>query len=192
MNNIKSISDIIRERKETVEHYTTKIELWEAVTIKKKKNGEEFSELSNRCVEGAKFQAQQYGSGYELYAGGWRGTPGASKYEYDTLNMCGYCDELPEGDKRKVSNSGGWRTQYVYTPAEARDQIAAQIERYKAWRLEAQQEIDWLEQHAGAITAAVEDMRTAYILPAKAATEHSHLDSYLSEAIGYMLRWGVK
>ena len=117
MGTYRTIDDIINEKRDYIADYEAKIAAWGNVTIKTKKDGGEFKELSNRCIDGAKMHGKGYTSGEEIsvYYTGKR------TYMDDSIDCYGFCDELPDGDERKIPNERYRRTQYTLTPAEMRE-----------------------------------------------------------------------
>ena len=73
---------------------------------------------------------------------------GKRTYMDDSIDCYGFCDELPDGDSRKIPNERYLRTQYVRTPAEMREAIAARIELYKGYKARNERELAWLEENA--------------------------------------------
>ena len=155
MGNYRTIDDIIAEKRYSVEDYQAMIMAWTAVTIKAKKDGNEFKELSNRCIDGAKMHGKGYTSGEEIsvYCMGKR------TYFEDSIDCYGFCDELPDGDERKMPNDGYLRTKYNLSPAEMREAITAKIERYKGYKAQQEQALEWLEATKDALKAKMETFR---------------------------------
>jgi hypothetical protein len=149
MSEYKKIEDIIQEKREHIAEYEAKIKAWESVVIIKKKNGEDFKELSNRCIQGAKMHGKYYTSGDEIsvYYTGKRA------YNEDSIDTYGFCDKLPDDDERKVPNAGYMRTQYTLSPAEMREAIAKRIALYKEYKAAAECALAWLEENADTIKA---------------------------------------
>lgn len=155
MGTYRTIDDIINEKRDYIADYEAKIAAWGNVTIKTKKDGGEFKELSNRCIGGAKMHVKGYTSGEEIsvYYTGKRA------YMEDSINCYGFCDELPDSDERKVPNNGWARTQYTLTPAEMREAIAARIELYKGYKARSERELEWLEENKDALKQKMENFR---------------------------------
>lgn len=136
MSTYRTIDDIIAEKRDTIAGYEARIEAWSNVIIKKKKNGDEFAELSKRCIEGAHIRDKSYSAGKELCV--YFHTPRIA-YESDTL------------DCFKWSGEYGSRVMVELTPQEMRERIAEQIAMYKKWKSEQEQAFMWLEQNKDVI-----------------------------------------
>lgn len=155
MGTYRTLDDIINEKRDYIADYDAKIAAWGNVTIKTKKDGGEFKELSNRCVDGAKMHGKGYTSGEEIsvYYTGKR------TYMGDSIDCYGFCDELPDGDSRKIPNAGYCRTLYTRTPAEMREIIAARIELYEGYKADAEKSLAWLEENKDALKQKMESFR---------------------------------
>jgi hypothetical protein len=185
MSEYRCIDDVIKEIRGYIADYEAKIEAWEAVSIKTKKDGTEYSELSNRCVEGARIKDKTYTSGKELYVGIWSG----HKYIDDEINICGFCDELPDDDERKIPNDGFMRTMYTLTPSEMRDSIARRIELYKRYRLEQLSTLDWLETNKADIEAKMHAFEQTLF---EGAPDDRHIKYAFADILSYGIKYGFR
>lgn len=93
------------------------LDAWENVTIKKKKDGSEFLQLS-RALENAK-ETYEYGFHRLTVYYHSRG------YEHSYIDIYGYADELPDTDPRSelAKKQGFLRAQYDFTADEVREAI---------------------------------------------------------------------
>ena len=155
MGTYRTIDDIINEKRDYIADYEAKIAAWGNVTIKTKKDGGEFKELSNRCIDGAKMHGKGYTSGEEIsvYYTGRRA------YMDDSIDCYGFCDELPDSDSRKMPNERYRRVQYALTPAEMREAIATRIELYKGYKARNERELAWLEENKDALKQKMGNFR---------------------------------
>lgn len=155
MSTYRTIDDIIAEKRDYIADYEAMIVAWGNVTIRTKKDGGEFKELSNRCIDGAKMHGKGYTSGEEIsvYYTGRRA------YMDDSIDCYGFCDELPDGDERKRPNERYHRTQYALTPAEMRRAIVTRIELYKGYKARSERELEWLEENKDALKQKMENFR---------------------------------
>lgn len=98
-------------------------EAWKKVVVNRKKNGEEFAQLS-RAIDGARL-TDCYGM---MYLTVYYQSHG---YQQDEFLTYGYIDELPEDDPRRAGkplHSGYTREKYDYTAEELREKIAGRID----------------------------------------------------------------
>lgn len=155
MSTYRTVDDIIAEKRDYIADYEAMIVAWGNVTIRTKKDGGEFKELSNRCIDGAKMHGKGYASGEEIsvYYTGRRA------YMDDSIDCYGFCDELPDGDERKRPNERYHRTQYALTPAEMRRAIATRIKLYKGYKARSERELAWLEENKDALKQKMENFR---------------------------------
>lgn len=181
MGTYRTIDDIINEKRGYIADYDAKITAWGNVTIKTKKDGGEFKELTNRCIDGASICAKGYTDGEELnvYYSCRRA------YEHDSIDCYRFCDELPDGDSRKIPNAGYMRTKYKLSPAEIREAIAARIELYKVYKAIAENALAWLEENEDAIKEKMENFRTELFTGAPD-------DIGIRHAFGDIMEQGIK
>ena len=181
MGNYRTIDDIIAEKRDYIKDYQAKIMAWTAVTIKTKKDGNEFKTLSNRCVDGARIRDKGFMSGEELMVY----YTGRRTYMDDSIDCFGYCDELPDGDERKIPNAGGLRARYNLSPAEMREAIEARIKRYKECKAQQEKSLEWLENNASAIETKMGD----FIIDLFAGAPD---DIGIRHAFGDIMDYGIK
>ena len=115
-----SLSQIESDIEATAKWYENAARAWEAVEVARKKDGKEFADIG-RALRGCK-RINEYGFDRAIVY-----FSAARMYEHDTVDLYGYCDELPNGDPRKVPN-GILRTRYTLTAEELRARISAKIE----------------------------------------------------------------
>lgn len=159
----RTLEEVKRELERRAEKSTAAAAAWEAVTIKRKKDGGEYKHLA-AAVEGARVQPDIIGNteiAICFKAGG--------RYEVESLSIYGYCDELPEDDPRHKKPDGGcWRIKYDFTAAEVEQKIKNHIEYLRSYAAECQTDAaraaELGKEYRDAIQAA-EDKLTA-------ATDH--------------------
>lgn len=183
MPTYKNINDVIQHHRDNATSYANQIAAWEGVTIKTKKNGDEFAELSNRCIDGARIQTEDWNGEKRMYVY----TKDGGRYESYNLDCYGFCDELPEEDPRseRAKTQGFIRAYYDLTPAEMRQQISDHIEKLTGWKENEEHTAEWFSANREMIEKDVETIK-----------EHLHplakFDTcctwHLSEAIAHMIK----
>lgn len=169
MEKFYNIDDCIKAEQESIGYYTARIEAWENVIIKTKKDGSEFAELSNRCIDGAKIYDKSYSmqKGEKELSVTFRELSG--RWENDTIDCCGYCDELPETDERSeaAKHQHFIRVKYQYTPEEMRGKIAELIEKYKTWKKQNEEAKAYLEKIKEDLENDIRALKEKYLTEAK-------------------------
>lgn len=123
---------------------------WSEVEIAKKKDGGEFADIS-RALRGCK---RSDSLGFEKISVYFTA---AGRYDYDEMDIYGYCDQLKDGDPRKVENSPSWhRSHYILSAEEVREKIAKLIESHKQYAKEYADQAQKAEEAVKAFRAAVE------------------------------------
>lgn len=117
-----TLSEITAELEYRRDYAEKALQALKAVTINKTKSGKEFDNLS-RALTGAK-KIQEYG--FDRIAVYF--STNRKMYEYYTIDIYGYLDELPDTDPRKAGVCKGiFRTKYTLTAAEIRTKIEKEI-----------------------------------------------------------------
>lgn len=143
MEKFYNIDDCIKAEQESIGYYTARIEAWENVIIKTKKDGSEFAELSNRCIDGAKIYDKSYSmqKGEKELSVTFRELSG--RWENDTIDCCGYC------------------------PEEMRGKIAERIEKYKTWKKQNEEAKAYLEKIKEDLENDIRALKEKYLTEAK-------------------------
>lgn len=125
-----TIDEVIARLTENAEHHERAAAAWRAVEVCKKKDGKEFSDIG-RAIKGAR-KYQEYG--FDRVRVDFRGY--RRMYDDDYIDIYGYCDELPDGDPRKVNTHSFLRDKYIINADELRARISAHIEREEGYAKE--------------------------------------------------------
>ena len=171
----RTLEEVITELEKRAEKSTAAAAAWEAVTIKRKKDGGEYKHLA-AAVEGARIAPDIIGNteiSICFKTGG--------RYETEGLSIYGFCDELPEDDPRYKKPSGGWRIKYDFTAAEIERKIKKHIDylrRYAAeCRTDAARAAELGKAYRDAIQAAEDKLTAATDHYKKQPDGHIHTSS---------------
>lgn len=163
----KTIEEIRKEYSDAIRKYSALREAWSGVTIKTRKNGQEYAAVTAACVEGATI-----GHGYDgrkrLNVGGW-----STGYASDSLD---------------IETRDGYGPLEALTPGEVRDRIAAHM----AWLWDQEQEARaadaWLEENAGGIFDKIAALKESI---AAGAPDRQHLQYALGEIAGECIKYDL-
>ena len=136
----RTAEEIKADFKNSMNWYIAAAEAWEAVTIAKKKNGEEFQQLA-RAIKGAKASYFcKWGTHPQLSINFYNG----NKCETDTIDIFYYMDELPKTDTRREEHTtSGYMRKTVYmTPDEIRNKIKERAAAHREHAAEYKKEIE--------------------------------------------------
>ena len=160
MKECRNIAECIQAEQDSIAYYDCRIIAWTNAIVKTKKDGTEFAELSNRCIEGAKI----VGDELQVF---FKNEKGA--YDSDYIKIYGFCDELPTEDERSIDRKtqGFVRAKYTYTPQEMREQIVKAIENYCKWKYECEQAKVYLESIQEDFEKDIEMLKAKYLTNAK-------------------------
>ena len=125
----KGIEGIKKELQQEIERYKAEIEAWEKVTVKTKKNGEEFQNIK-KAITGGEINTRSYDDSQHpnLYVY----FKVNHTYENDWIPVFHYLDELPDDDPRKAPYKKQFTRQTcIATAAEITERINARIKRRK-------------------------------------------------------------
>ena len=149
------LNSIKRQMECSIMFYKAAADAWDKVVIKRKKNGDDFADIG-RAIEGARV--------YKSY--NFDEKPQAHIYittgrnEDTTVELWGYCDELPKDDPRHdTPNNPTWsRAKYTLTAAELEKRIAARVSYYREYAAELERELlradELFAEYRNAIKAA--------------------------------------
>lgn len=161
----RTIEDIKAEYVKRANEYKTMRQAWEAVTIKTKKNGEEYKSLTKSCIEGATI-GHTYDGLRQLEVGGW-----ATGYVSDEIKI-------------EERSSDDYNTVYVMAPENARTAIEYRIGYLAKQEEEARAALAWLEENTGGIFDKIESFRASLT---EGAPDKAHMAWALGEVIGGLI-----
>ena len=164
----RTIEDIKAEYAKRANEYETMARAWEAVTIKTRKNGQEYATITKACIDGATITTA-YDGRKRLHVGDW-----STGYISDELDI----EFLDDGT-----------TLYKMPPAEVRALIANQIEWLRKQADEKHAALTWLEDNAGKIFDQVESFRATLT---EGAPDRGHISWALGEVIGDLIKFNTK
>lgn len=168
MSEFRSIGEIIQEYRGYAAEYAARADAWKAVTIKTRKNGEEYAELTARCVEGARI-------GYDFLG---------TKVLAVSYTCPGYqSDDIPVAYN---TDRGGI---YYLTPAETREKIAATIAECEERREKYGAVASWLDDNRDTINAKI----AAFVEDLAGGTEvyDKYIGWKLGDVVNYAMKFGT-
>lgn len=162
----RGIEDIRAEYAKRSNEYKTMRQAWEAVTIKTRKDGNEYKTLTKACIEGATI-GYTYDGLKQLQVGSW-----ATGYVKDDINIEQY------GESRSIK--------YAMAPEEARAAIANRI----SWlALQEQAQLDalkWITDNTVSIMDKIEAFRDDL---GEGMPDRGHMMWALGDVIGELIKF---
>lgn len=161
----RTLEDLRAEYEKRAREYETRAKAWKAVTIKTRKNGSEYANITTACVDGATITTA-YDGRKRLHVGGW-----ATHYVSDELDI----EFLDEGT-----------TFYKMSPREVRERIADHIEWLHIQAEEQRAALEWLNENAGGIFDKIETFRDSLT---EGAPDKGHMQWALGEIAGDLIKF---
>lgn len=161
------LDEIEKSLKKDIEHYRKAAEAFSAVVIAKKKNGEEFANLTNAIKNARRVNEYGFDQLRICYKSDYTG------YRTDTIDLYGYQDELPDDDPRKVAPVVGYvRQHYTLSADEVRAALRVKIEKYNHLADDAEKELSVIRGYLTAfretVAAAENELRKGCPVPRSA------------------------
>lgn len=153
----KNFDEVKTELEKMIIDYKTRLHTWEAVTIEKKKNGEEFAQLGRALKNariGAYYPVEDGAHPYitiNYYAGG---------YQSDQIAIYFYKEDLPKDGKDRPQLCAGYYTRdtYAMDADDIRNAIYKTIEKYRGYidnlKKQVEQGREMFEEYRKAIDEA--------------------------------------
>lgn len=161
----RTIEDIKRDLENSIKEYAAKRKAWEAVTIKTRKNGEEYKTLTSACISGANIQNDY--TGKVLSVGGWW----ARGFTTDRLKAY----TAPEGLVEML------------TPEIMRTRIHDHIAWLQAREEECRDTLAWLNENEAGLLDKLDEFRTAITA---GCPDKQHIQFALGEVFGNWIKYG--
>lgn len=146
----KSIEEVKKELASRAEFNKAAAAAWDAVTIKRKKDGSDYKNIA-AAVDGARIAPDVIGNTEICVC-----FKACGRYEHDTISIYGYCDELPATDPRYKKPTGWQREKYIFTAAEVENAIQKRIARCNNYAAEYGNDISRADALGNAYRNAVE------------------------------------
>ena len=124
---MKNLDAIIKRLTDYKNEYSAKLEVWQKVTLEKKKSGEEFEQIG-RGLKGAKLSFPDYESD-KMHPQIKIIFSANGRILEDHLLIYGHLDEHPEKvNDHEIRENGIYRKVFIFTPDEIREAIAKYID----------------------------------------------------------------
>lgn len=148
-NDIETIETSL---KKNLDHYRKAAEALSAVVIAKKKNGDEFANLTN-AIKNAR-RVNEYG--FDRLQVVFESAN--ARYDSVSVNLYGYQDELPKEDPRRAAPVVGCvRQKYELSADEVRAAVKAAAENYSRLAEKTEKELTIARDYITAFRVAVEE-----------------------------------